>query len=172
MSRATMFLRLSLLLLAISFFALAVSSKLAWTVFWLTLIVHGAVVMVNMHAAQREWRKLTNRSWMAAVRAFPPWLIALGVAVVITAAAALPMSLGKTETGRPVTQIEVEQRYGRYFERLNADPWKEISRTEYEQRMRQVFQLFGIGWVVLSYCGLCYWQAVLHMQSEEAARSG
>jgi len=177
MTKAKALLWLSALLLAMSFFALAASFKVEWAsvVFPAAWVIHFGVLAVLV-PTRKVWRNLRNRSWRAALRTSPRWLLALGVVVIVAVAAAWPTLMSQftqtTDTGVPVTQYEISSKKGRYFLQQNFGTPQEISKEEYQELWRQLNQCFAAAWIVLSYAGLCFWQVAFRLESEQWAHTG
>jgi|KBSSwiStaDraftv2_1062776.scaffolds.fasta_scaffold01899_27 hypothetical protein len=181
MTKAKLLLWLSLLLLAISllatgFLALVANLKAerALVAFLAGSIVHLGVVLVLM-LALKEWWRLRDRSWGTAVREIPRWTLALGVPVIVAAMAGWPTLTPlqrTTDTGVPVTQFEISTKKDRYFLQQNFGTPQEISKAEYEELWRQVSLGFAVGWIVLSYAGICFWRIVVRLENDQAAGVG
>jgi hypothetical protein len=173
MKQAQLFLRLSLLLLALSFCALIASLTVQWSwivtlLLWnhVAVLIASVVAVHNLMWGRHHWSAAAR--WAAAQRSFLLWLIALGVAVAIAAPLWSPakFDMGKTETGEVVTSKHFYPKEGRYFLALNNGPAKEISKLEYDELVRDAYEFFARLWVVFSCINVCLWGYILRAESE------
>jgi hypothetical protein len=172
MKQAQLFLRLSLILVAVSFCALIASLNVQWSwIVTLLLWTHVAVLIpaiVAVHSLVWGRRRWTAGRWAAALGSFPVWLVALGTAAAVAAPLWSPakFDMGKTETGELVTSRHFYPKDGRYFLALNHGPAKEISKVEYDELVRGAYEFFARLWVVFSCTNVCLWVYILHAERD------
>jgi hypothetical protein len=179
MKQTRVFVRLSFILLAVSFLGLIVSLTTVWSWMFPCLLWNHVAVMIvfGLAVLQVGKRTVSNQSnrarsiagRSAALKSFPLWLVGLGVAAVI---AAVPLwspakfDFGKTEAGEMITRRSWYVKEDRYSLVMNRGPAKEISKAEYEELTRGTYEVFARRWVVFSFASLFMWYHLLRACSK------
>jgi hypothetical protein len=176
MKSAQLLLRLSALLLLISLSALIVRANAEWASGFPFMFGMQLAVILVFAAAMTRLRKMPSGAMPLMRAIFPPWLIVAAAVGLIAIGHHVMVASNETTlkslSGAPVTSTQWRHSIedGRYYARVNQEPEREISKSEYDAVQRETFPIFACFWVGFSVAALFMWNLVVErLKATEAA---
>jgi hypothetical protein len=166
--RARRMTALSAFVLAVSLIAIVASAVPGWTPLVAFLMWNHIAVIAVFGMGGWTARRLppapAGRVSPRLGELFAPWVL---IVALVTAVAAIPnwgptpwWDLGLATDGTAVTRHQWQSDGGRFFERINHGPGREITEADFDRLNQRSFGLFARMWAFFSLGGLMTWRFV------------